>query len=93
MHRNGNECASVFERWHQIGTGRRKKGERETEQKRKTGKTYKLSSCGDFISLQRGTFPMAGLSGSAVNSVRTSEQKAMSDEEGLRELNPFKSPK
>lgn len=40
-----------------------------------------------------GMFPMAGLSGSAKNSVRTSEQKPMSDEAGLRELNPFKSPK
>lgn len=46
-----------------------------------------------FISPQREMFPMAGLSGSAVNGVRTTEQKAMSDEEGLRELNPFKSPK
>jgi len=53
----------------------------------------KFSSCGNLISLQKGTLPMAGLSGSAVNSVRTSKQKAMSDEEGLRELNPFKSPK
>lgn len=38
-------------------------------------------------------FPRAGLSGSAMNSVRTTEQKPMSDEARLRELNPFKSPK
>lgn len=46
-----------------------------------------------LVFIQRGRFPMAGMSGSAVSSVRTTEQKAMSDEEGLRELNPFKSPK
>lgn len=42
---------------------------------------------------ERGTFPMVDPSGSAANSVGTTEQRAMSDEEGLRELNPFKSAK
>lgn len=45
-----------------------------------------LSSCRRDVS-------QAGLSGSAMNSVRTTEQKPMSDEARLRELNPFKSPK
>lgn len=71
--------------------GKKKQSRRERQVRRNC--VDKLSPCGDLISLKKGTFPMAGLSGLAVNSVRTSEQKAMSDEEGLRELNPFKSPK